>query len=64
MKKKIEIKTVAEITKESTQAMIDASLEIYTEKAGLKHFTASGLIAVALQTAYAEDCGCACRGCP
>jgi nitrogenase molybdenum-iron protein alpha chain len=35
-KKKIEIKTVEGITKESTQAMIDASLEIYTEKARKK----------------------------
>jgi nitrogenase molybdenum-iron protein alpha chain len=35
-KKKIEIQTVEGITKESTRAMIDASLEIYTEKARKK----------------------------
>ena len=34
------------------------------EKAGLKHFTATGPIAVALQAAHGEACGCACQGCP
>ena len=35
-KKKIEIQTVEGITKESTRAMIDKSLEIYSEKARKK----------------------------
>ncbi|MDO9080002.1 MAG: NifB/NifX family molybdenum-iron cluster-binding protein [Desulfuromonadales bacterium] len=34
------------------------------EKAGLKHVTASGPIAAALQAAHSAACGCACAGCP
>ena len=34
------------------------------EKAGLKHVTASGPIAVALQAAHSEVCAGTCAGCP
>jgi predicted Fe-Mo cluster-binding NifX family protein len=34
------------------------------EKAGLQHFAATGPIAVALQAAHSDACGCICQGCP